>query len=61
MWTEFQGGLKARGLRGSGLVIRDAQLCLRPSNSEGLTGTVGERCKVHAIRNGLSRGLKNSR
>lgn len=38
LWTKFLRGLKARGLRGVRLVIRDTHLGLRQAISEVLTG-----------------------
>ena len=59
-WTSFLRGLRARGLAGVRLVISDAH--------EGLTGAIGavlldaawQRCRVHFLRNVLTRIPKGS-
>ena len=54
-WTEFLRGLISRGLRGVRLVISDAHLGLREAIGTVLGGAAWQRCRVHFMRNALSR------
>ncbi len=54
-WTRFLRGLKTRGLSGVRLVISDAHEGLKASIRKCFTGTTWQRCKVHYIRNLLSK------
>jgi len=54
-WKEFLRSLVSRGLTGVMLVISDAHLGLREAISEILTGASWQRCRVHFMRNALSR------
>jgi len=54
-WIEFLRSLVSRGLKGVKLVISDAHLGLREAIAEILTGASWQRCRVHFMRNALSR------
>ncbi len=54
-WTRFLRGLKTRGLAGVRLVISDAHEGLKASIRKCFAGTTWQRCKVHYIRNLLSK------
>ena len=59
-WTAFLRGLRARGLGGVRLVISDAHEGLRQSIAAVLIGAAWQRCRVHFMRNVLSRVPKGS-
>ncbi len=50
-WKEFISHLKARGLRGTQLVISDAHVGLQIAITELLTNALWQRCYVHGLRN----------
>ena len=54
-WTEFLRGLISRGLTGVLLVVSDAHLGLKEAIATVLSGTAWQRCRVHFMRNALSR------
>ena len=54
-WTEFLRQLVARGLKGVLLVISDAHLGLKEAIAAVLGGAAWQRCRVHFMRNALSR------
>lgn len=54
-WIEFLRSLVARGLSGVKLVISDAHLGLREAIDTVLTGASWQRCRVHFMRNALTR------
>lgn len=54
-WTEFLRGLVARGLTGVLLVVSDAHLGLKEAIITVLGGAAWQRCRVHFMRNALSR------
>jgi len=54
-WKTFLRSLVVRGLSGVMLVISDAHLGLREAVSAILTGASWQRCRVHFMRNVLSR------
>jgi putative transposase len=54
-WTEFLRQLVARGLAGVLLVISDAHLGLKEAIAAVLGGAAWQRCRVHFMRNALSR------
>jgi putative transposase len=54
-WTEFLRSLVARGLTGVLLVISDAHVGLREAIGTVLTGAAWQRCRVHFMRNALTR------
>jgi len=54
-WKTFLRSLVVRGLSGVLLVISDAHLGLREAVSAILTGASWQRCRVHFMRNVLSR------
>jgi len=54
-WTEFLRGLISRGLHGVRLVISDAHLGLREAIATVLGSAAWQRCRVHFMRNALSR------
>ncbi len=54
-WKTFLRSLVVRGLSGVMLVISDAHLGLRGAVSAVLTGASWQRCRVHFMRNALSR------
>jgi len=59
-WTQFLRSLKARGLAGVQLVIADAHLGLRHAVAAVFAGASVQRCRVHFLRNVLSRVPKGS-
>ncbi len=54
-WTRFLRSLKTRGLAGVRLVISDAHEGLKASIRKCFAGSTWQRCKVHYIRNLLSK------
>ena len=54
-WTEFLRELISRGLTGVLLVVSDAHLGLKEAIATVLSGTAWQRCRVHFMRNALSR------
>jgi transposase-like protein len=54
-WTVFLRSLRARGLTGVRLVISDAHEGLKGAIATVLLGAAWQRCKVHFLRNVLSR------
>jgi putative transposase len=54
-WTAFLRSLKARGLTGTQLVISDAHAGLKAAIEAVLLGASWQRCRVHFMRNVLSR------
>jgi putative transposase len=59
-WTAFLRGLRARGLSGVRLVISDAHEGLKSAIAAVLLGAAWQRCRVHFMRNVLSRVPKGS-
>jgi transposase-like protein len=59
-WTAFLQGLRARGLGGVKLVISDHHLGLKAAIASVFIGSSWQRCKVHFMRNVLSRVPKGS-
>jgi putative transposase len=54
-WTEFLRSLRARGLNGVRLVISDQHLGLKKAIEAVMVGSAWQRCRVHFMRNVLSR------
>ena len=54
-WRRFLAGLVERGLRGVQLVISDAHAGLAKARVAVLNGSAWQRCRVHFMRNVLSR------
>lgn len=54
-WTSFLRSLKARGLRGTQLVISDAHEGLKGAIASVLLGASWQRCRVHFLRNVLAK------
>lgn len=54
-WTEFLESLVQRGLHGVRLVVSDAHLGLREAIKKTFVGASWQRCRVHFMRNVLSR------
>jgi putative transposase len=54
-WTAFLRSLKARGLHGVQLVISDAHEGLKSAVGAVMTGAAWQRCRVHFLRNVLTR------
>jgi len=54
-WTDFLRQLVARGLSGVLLVVSDAHLGLKEAIATVLGGAPWQRCRVHFMRNALSR------
>lgn len=54
-WTEFLRQLVVRGLKGVLLVISDAHLGIKEAIAAVLGGAAWQRCRVHFMRNVLSR------
>ena len=54
-WKEFLRSLVRRGLTGVMLVVSDAHVGLREAIASILTGSSWQRCRVHFMRNALSR------
>jgi putative transposase len=59
-WTAFLRSLRARGLAGVQLVISDAHEGLKGAIAAILLGAAWQRCRVHFLRNVLSRIPKGS-
>jgi putative transposase len=59
-WTAFLKGLRARGLAGVELVISDHHLGLKQAIDAVFVGASWQRCRVHFMRNVLSRVPKAS-
>jgi transposase-like protein len=59
-WTAFLRSLRARGLAGVRLVISDAHEGLKGAIGAVLLGAAWQRCRVHFLRNILSRIPKGS-
>lgn len=59
-WTRFLASLVERGLHGVQLVISDAHAGLKAARRAVLNGTSWQRCKVHFLRNVLSRVPKSA-
>jgi len=59
-WTAFLRSLRARGLAGVRLVISDAHEGLKGAIAAVLLGAAWQRCRVHFLRNVLSRIPKGS-
>jgi len=57
-WTEFFRSLRARGLQGVRLVISDHHLGLKAAIAKVFVGTAWQRCRVHFMRNVLSKVTK---
>ncbi len=55
VWRDFLHGLVARGVRGVKLVISAAHLGLQQAIKEVFLGAAYQRCRVHFMRNLLSR------
>jgi putative transposase len=54
-WTEFLRSLRARGLKGVRLVISDQHLGLKAAIDAVMVGSAWQRCRVHFMRNVLSK------
>jgi putative transposase len=59
-WTEFLRSLRARGLAGVRLVISDQHLGLKAAVEAVMVGSAWQRCRVHFMRNVLTRVKRNS-
>ena len=59
-WTAFLRSLRARGLSGVQLVISDHHLGLKAAIASVFIGAAWQRCRVHFMRNVLSRVPKGS-
>lgn len=59
-WTQFLRGLVARGLAGVKLVISDDHLGLKQAIAAVLPGAGWQRCRVHFVRNLLTRVPKSA-
>ncbi|MFP5327698.1 MAG: IS256 family transposase [Acidimicrobiia bacterium] len=59
-WTAFLKGLRARGLSGVELVISDHHLGLKQAIGAVFVGASWQRCRVHFMRNVLSKVPKAS-
>jgi putative transposase len=59
-WTAFLRSLRARGLGGVHLVISDAHAGLKEAIGSVFLGSAWQRCKVHFLRNVLSRVPRGS-
>lgn len=59
-WAAFFKGLRARGLSGVQLVISDHHLGLKAAIGSVFVGSAWQRCRVHFMRNVLSRVPKAS-
>lgn len=59
-WTAFLKGLRARGLSGVQLVISDHHLGLKAAIASVFVGAAWQRCRVHFMRNVLSKVPKAS-
>ena len=60
VWRDFLQGLVARGVRGVKLVISDAHAGLQQAIKEVFLGAAYQRCRVHFMRNLLSRVPKSA-
>ena len=54
-WTAFLRGLVARGLKGVSMVISDDHKGLKAAIAATLSGSAWQRCRVHFLRNLLTR------
>ncbi len=54
-WSDFLRSLRTRGLRGVRLVISDHHLGLKKAISTVMVGSAWQRCRVHFMRNVISR------
>ncbi len=59
-WTAFLRGLVARGLSGVALVVSDAHAGLIDAIASVLPGATWQRCRVHFVRNVLTRVPKTA-
>ena len=59
-WTAFLKGLRARGLTGVQLVVSDHHLGLKEAIASVFVGATWQRCRVHFMRNVLSKVPKAS-
>jgi transposase-like protein len=59
-WAAFFKGLRARGLSGVQLVISDHHLGLKEAIASVFVGSAWQRCRVHFMRNVLSKVPKAS-
>ncbi len=59
-WTEFLRSPRARGLGGVRLVISDQHLGLRAAVEAVMVGSAWQRCRVHFMRNVLTRVKRNN-
>jgi len=59
-WRTFLQSLVARGVRGVRLVVSDAHLGLKQAIAEVFLGASWQRCRVHFLRNLLSRVPKSA-
>ena len=59
-WTEFLRGLVTRGLTGVELVVSDAHVGLKEAIPAVLSGASWQRCRVHFMRNALTRVPKDA-
>ncbi len=59
-WTAFLRSLKARGLHGVQLVISDAHEGLKSAINAVFAGAAWQRCRVHFLRNVLTRVPKGN-
>jgi putative transposase len=59
-WTQFIKGLVARGLSGVKLVVSDDHLGLKRAIAAVLPGAGWQRCRVHFLRNLLTRVPKSA-
>jgi transposase-like protein len=59
-WTSFLRGLVARGMGGIRLVVSDSHPGLKAAIAAVLPGAAWQRCRVHFIRNLLSRVPKSA-
>jgi putative transposase len=59
-WTEFLRSLRARGLSGVRLVISDQHLGLKAAVEAVMVGSAWQRCRVHFMRNVLTRVKRNN-
>lgn len=59
-WTAFLQGLRARGLSGVQLVISDHHLGLKAAIASVFIGSAWQRCRVHFMRNVLSKVPRTS-
>ena len=57
-WTAFLRGLRERGLAGVRLVITDQHFGLKEAIEKVFIGASWQRCRVHFLRNALSRAPK---